>query len=240
MGFPAWGRRTYRAYVEKSNNATVARGVGGFAHVGEVRPLTVSRGLGYLFKLDFKRTNTMDWATRHDADIQASEPQADQQARVPCTHEDPWRSEGAEPAPPAGSRSSRGEDRQQVDARSPDRGERLPRSARIRHSTEIRALLQRGKRKRTPNVDVFFTPSPASRSRLGVVVPKHGRNIVERNRLKRRLREIGRRGVLPRLDEQGRAGDVLIRARGKAYEAQFEELLGEVITAVEGFWSDES
>lgn len=115
----------------------------------------------------------------------------------------------------------------------------MPRSARIRLGSEIRDLLKRGKRKRTANVDVFFAASPASRSRLGLIVPKHGRGIVERNRLKRRLREIARRGVLPALDEAGVRGDVLIRARGRAYDAGFEELALEVREAVEGFCSKE-
>lgn len=65
------------------------------------------------------------------------------------------------------------------------------------------------------------------------MVPKHGRTIVERNRLKRRLREIGRRRVLPELDAQGVHADVLVRARRRAYGATFEELSDEVREAVE-------
>jgi ribonuclease P protein component len=182
----------------------------------------------------------MDWATRHDANVQAAEPQADQQARVSCADEDQGWTGDAEPSQAAGSRAARGNDRQQVVDLSPERGEDLPRSIRIRHSTEIKALLERGKRKRTRNLDVFFTPSPASRSRLGVIVPKHGREIVERNRLKRRLREIGRRSVLPSLDVGGRGGDLLIRARKQAYEVGFSELLLEVTEAVEALCLDES
>ena len=139
-----------------------------------------------------------------------------------------------------GTLASRGDDRPQVDGRLPERGERLPQGARIRHSNEIRGLLERGKRKRTRLIDVFFTSSPASRSRMGVIVPKHGRNIVDRNRLKRRLREICRRDVLTRLDEGGKPGDVLIRARREAYGAGFDDLRNEVHKAMEGFWSDES
>jgi len=112
--------------------------------------------------------------------------------------------------------------------------ERLPRAARIRRTTEIRALLERGKRVRTTHLDVFSAPSPASFSRLGLIVPKHGRNIVERNRLKRRLREIGRRRVLPVLAAGGTATDVLIRARRSAYGAGFEMLAQEITEAVEG------
>lgn len=60
---------------------------------------------------------------------------------------------------------------------------------------------------------------------------------MERNLLKRRLREIGRRTVLPRLDAAGVHMDVLIRVRARAYGADFEALAGEVEAAVEGLCS---
>jgi ribonuclease P protein component len=63
---------------------------------------------------------------------------------------------------------------------------------------------------------------------------------VERNKLKRRLREIGRRRVLPALEERGAWLDVLIRARASAYGVEFEELAIEVEAAVEGLCSEES
>lgn len=119
-------------------------------------------------------------------------------------------------------------------------GERLPRTARIRRTNDIRALLERGKRKRTSTLDVFFAPSPVSHSRLGLIVPKHGRRIVDRNRLKRQLREIGRRSVLPGLEARGMAADILIRARGKAYGARFEDLSREIGEAVEELCSEAS
>jgi len=115
----------------------------------------------------------------------------------------------------------------------------LPREARIRLSSEIRGLLERGRRKRTSNVDVFWAASPASRCRLGLIVPKHGRGIVERNLLKRRLREIGRRDVLPELERRGLAHDVLIRAKRSAYECDFARLAGEVRDAVEDLCSQD-
>ncbi len=86
-------------------------------------------------------------------------------------------------------------------------------------------------------MDVFFAASPASRSRLGLIVPKHGRTIVERNRLKRRLREIGRRSILPRLDATGVHADVLIRAGRRAYGASFARLATEIGSAVEDWCS---
>ena len=101
-------------------------------------------------------------------------------------------------------------------------------------------MLQRGKRKRTRSLDVFFAASPASRSRLGLIVPKHGRRIVDRNLLKRRLREIGRRDILPVLETGGLRVDLLVRARGGAYSATPEGLAKEMKQAVEAFCSDES
>jgi ribonuclease P protein component len=89
-------------------------------------------------------------------------------------------------------------------------------------------------------MDVFFTRSPASRSRLGVIVAKHGHEIVERNRLKRRLRELGRRRLLPALERAGVGRDVLIRARRSAYDIAFEGLALEMAEVTEALCSDES
>lgn len=72
-----------------------------------------------------------------------------------------------------------------------------------------------------------------------MIVPKHGHTIVERNRVKRRLREIGRRGILPDLDGAGRRADVLIRARRGAYDETFGGLETEVRKAVEDLCSRE-
>jgi RNase P protein component len=58
--------------------------------------------------------------------------------------------------------------------------------------------------------------------------------------LKRRLREIGRREVLPRLRERGVEVDLLVRARREAYGAEFEDLRRELVEFVERTWSDAS
>ena len=112
---------------------------------------------------------------------------------------------------------------------SPPGAERLPRSHRIRHTEEIRGLLRRGKRTRTSNLDAFVASSPVPHPRLGLIVPKHRRRVVDRNRLKRRLRELGRRRLLPALAEAGISADILIRARPDAYDATFEELRRQVL-----------
>jgi ribonuclease P protein component len=56
------------------------------------------------------------------------------------------------------------------------------------------------------------------------VVPKYGHSSVERNKLKRRLRELARRQLLT----LAASCDVLVRARREAYQATFERLQGDV------------
>ena len=109
----------------------------------------------------------------------------------------------------------------------------LPRAARITRSEELRALFRRGKRRKTRHLDVFVSASPSAFPRWGVVVPKHKHDIVHRNRVKRRLRELGRTVVLPRLRNSGLALDVLVRARPEAYAAEFDDLRQELTALVE-------
>jgi ribonuclease P protein component len=101
-------------------------------------------------------------------------------------------------------------------------------------------LLAKAQRHRTATLDVYVAASSATRSRFGLIVPKHGRRIVDRNLLKRRLREIGRREILPALDAKDAHKDVLVRARGEAYTAGFERLAREMKEAVEGLCSHAS
>ncbi len=109
----------------------------------------------------------------------------------------------------------------------------LPRESRIARSAEIRLLFQRGKRRKTRHLDAFVSPSPAAFPRLGVVVPKHKHTIVERNKVRRRLRELGRTVLLPALRNSGAALDVMVRARPEAYAAKFEQLRDEIILLAE-------
>lgn len=112
-------------------------------------------------------------------------------------------------------------------------GSGLPRRSRITASDEIRSLFRRGKRSKTRHLDAFVSASPAGVPRLGVVVPKHKRTIVLRNRLKRRLRELGRTVLLPGLRNRGATFDVLLRARPEAYTAAFADLRDEVAALTE-------
>jgi ribonuclease P protein component len=119
-------------------------------------------------------------------------------------------------------------------------GERLPRSSRIRHGGEIRKILRTGRRHRTAHLEVFIAPAPEGRPRYGTIVPKHGNRIVDRNRLRRRLRELGRTRVLPPLRASGRGIDVLVRTRPNAYGAPFGELRDQLDELTERLCSEPS
>ena len=64
---------------------------------------------------------------------------------------------------------------------------------------------------------------------MGIIVAKRGRTTTDRNRLKRRLRELIRLRLLPILQ----AVDVVVQARPEAYDATFAELESQLLGAVE-------
>jgi len=101
-------------------------------------------------------------------------------------------------------------------------------------------MFERGKRSRTAHLDVYDSPSPVGRSRAGLVVPRHGRRIVDRNLLKRRLRHILRTEILPELRKRGYRQDVLVRARREAYGARHRDLLAELREWLRRRWPLES
>lgn len=72
----------------------------------------------------------------------------------------------------------------------------------------------------TEHLEVRASTSLLQFGRVGIVVPKYGKPIVERNKLRRRLREIVRAELIPRLE----SANVLIQALPNAYTASFDEL----------------
>lgn len=87
-----------------------------------------------------------------------------------------------------------------------------------------------GKRVRTSHLDLRVVLATGAVSRIGFVVPKHGHSSVERNRLKRRLRELGRRRVLDvmRGVSSASAVDVVMRAQPSAYRLEYAQLEAEI------------
>ena len=82
-------------------------------------------------------------------------------------------------------------------------------------------------------VDLYWRKADGSLPRLGVVVPKLGYRIVDRNRIKRQVREIGRRKALPRLRHHKPELDILVRIRRPAYRATYAELESAMLRGVE-------
>ncbi len=120
---------------------------------------------------------------------------------------------------------------------------RFPRSHRLTREAELQAVRREGKRIRTGVLEVRILASPLRHSRVGLIVPKYRHGSVERNRVKRRLRELARLELLPALaraqsaggGEQapgqagghaagGHAMDAVIRALPTAYDATFDRL----------------
>lgn len=95
-----------------------------------------------------------------------------------------------------------------------------------------------GTRIRVEFLDVRAMLSTLPHARVGFVVPKYGHSSVDRNRLKRRLRELVRTQLLPLLRPPAGGTvahvtplppiDVVVRALPTAYGATFSALAAEV------------
>lgn len=77
---------------------------------------------------------------------------------------------------------------------------------------------------RTEHLDVRISDSLLSHSRVAIIVGKSGHRIVDRNRLRRRLRELIRTRFIPTV----RPVDCVVRAMESAYRASFVDLQTEV------------
>lgn len=112
----------------------------------------------------------------------------------------------------------------------------FPRSHRLTRDAELQAVRREGKRIRTGVLEVRILASPLRHARVGLIVPKYRHGSVERNRVKRRLRELTRLQLLPALANEQAAGgsgqaiqaiqaiDAVIRALPAAYDATYDQL----------------
>ncbi|MBA2564635.1 MAG: ribonuclease P protein component [Gemmatimonadetes bacterium] len=112
---------------------------------------------------------------------------------------------------------------------------RFPRERRIRRAAEIRAVVQGGQRYESASLRLHLVRAGLlgrdAGPRAAVIVPRFGHTAVERNRVKRRLREIVRLHFLEAPELRG--GDFVIRARAGAYGRGYDHLRGELLRVLE-------
>ncbi len=77
-----------------------------------------------------------------------------------------------------------------------------------------------GARERTPCFDVRIAGPQEPHARVAIIVPRFDKSAVSRNRVKRRLRELVRRELLPGLAPR----DIVVRATPSSYRATFEAM----------------
>lgn len=111
----------------------------------------------------------------------------------------------------------------------------LPRDRRITTRREIGWLLS-GPRVRGGHLDLHWRPAAGSTPRATCITPKFGRSSVERNKLRRRLRDLLRAVLLARPE----SFDYLVRAHPPAYERGYAELKIELASLAERIGVGES
>ncbi len=115
---------------------------------------------------------------------------------------------------------------------SPAVSEGFSRDDRLRKRREFEECYASGVRVSGRHVQVFLLPATgeSARLRLGISVPRRVGSAVQRNRVRRRLREIFRRG---RAVFRGAAVSVVVNARPSAAASSFRELSEDFTSAVE-------
>lgn len=104
------------------------------------------------------------------------------------------------------------------------RDQRFPRSSRLTSRRQFRTVYREGYKVQTPWFVLFGLPNGAGTSRLGVTVTRKVGSSVQRNRAKRRLREVFRRHrseLLPPLDLVANAKVELLAAAFAVVEREF-------------------
>jgi ribonuclease P protein component len=109
-------------------------------------------------------------------------------------------------------------------------GNEFPKALRLRAASEFQCVYERGARKVSRSFVAFVLPNELGYTRFGFTTPRKLAKAHDRNRIRRRIREILRtaRREVP-------AGfDVVINPRRSAGERKFDELRTELINLLGG------
>lgn len=98
---------------------------------------------------------------------------------------------------------------------------------RLTRTADLELVRREGKRVRTSLLEVRALASLLRHHRIGIIVPRHSHSAVDRNRLKRRLRELTRSRWTAHLASLV-PHDVVVRASSAAYGADFARLAQDV------------
>ncbi len=101
----------------------------------------------------------------------------------------------------------------------------LPKALRLLHRSEFRRVYEEGARRSTRLCTVFYRPNGLPQTRLGITTPSALGKAVNRNRIRRRLREVFRlnQGRLPG------GWDVVLNPRPAVSDAPFDALERELL-----------
>lgn len=98
---------------------------------------------------------------------------------------------------------------------------------RLTRTADLDVVRREGKRVRTALLEVRYLASLLHHPRIGIIVPRYKHSAVDRNRLKRRLRELARAKWTSTLAACPPM-DVVLRAAPAAYDADFARLTSEL------------
>ncbi len=104
-------------------------------------------------------------------------------------------------------------------------GETLRRSARVRKRSEYKRIQDRGRKIHTAHLLVFVLPDEGSSTRLGITVSRKVGNAVQRNRMKRYIREAFRR----HRDRFGTGWALVVLVKRDGSEAEYSTVEAELL-----------
>ena len=105
----------------------------------------------------------------------------------------------------------------QTTSRVPKKRFGFPKSVRLLRTADFRKVYSEGRRRNVDWLLAFSLPTGKPLSRVGFAVPSSLGGAVERNRVKRRLRE----AVRTNLSELGPGWDIVLRPRSPALSLEF-------------------
>ena len=107
---------------------------------------------------------------------------------------------------------------------------KFPRTVRLLRHSDFERVYKQGRRHFAPHLTVFYLGHPGREGpKIGFTVGKVLGKAVERNRLRRRLRE----AVRLHLPQLGAAVDMVIHPKKSAVDAAFVELQDEIVRSFE-------